>query len=497
MKKHLKLLALPLIFVVASCAYSGNYAPNYNMVIPEDATLEGNNDEYIPIIEDDYIDPSKVPTSSFSLDSSSSAYTNLRAAINSSSPYIHKNQVIIEQLINYFDYDFQTPTEDPVKVYNEVSYCPWNSSSLLASIAVKTKEIDYSETTNNNYVFLIDVSGSMSSSNKLPLVQYGLNLLVDNLNKNDRVSLVTYSGTSQTLLKGVAGDNKTRIKNVINGLKAYGSTNGQDAIQRAYSLAKDYFIEGGNNHILMATDGDFNVGISSYTELEKYILDQKQNNNISFSTFGFGMGNYKNSNLETLALNGDGNVYYVDSESEAERLFSGNISSILKVVAKDAKIQVAFDPEYVSKYRLIGYENKLMTDEEFENDQEDAGEIYSNKTVIALYEIKLNEDVTPYNTALYTTEFKYKDPNQDVTSESHVIKTDTTPFNESPTFNFIFASSVAEFALALRDSKYKEDASYVSVIQRLENLKEVERDPLKLEFLELVRKCIVNEIVAK
>ena len=494
-KNNFKLLAIPLILIVAtSCAggyYGGMYAPEGF----EDPYY--NNDEYLPIIENDYINPEETPTSSFTLDSSTSAYTNLRKSINSN--YVQKDQIIIEQLVNYFTYDYETPTDEPVKIYNEVSACPWNKDALLASIAVKTKEIKYEETVNNNYVFLIDVSGSMISNDKLPLVKYGFNMLVDTLNEGDKVSLVTYSGSVKTELAGVNGNQKDRIKDKINSLKANGSTAGGAAIKSAYSLAKDYFIEDGNNHILMATDGDFNVGVSSFEELKELVIKEKQNYNINFSTFGFGIGNYKNDNMEALALNGNGNCYYIDCEAEAERLFTGNISSILSVVAKDAKIQVTFDKDFISTYRLIGYENKIITDEEFKDDTKDAGEIYSNKTVIAFYEINLKDAIEiDENNApcLYETEFKYKNPTDDVLSESKIIKTNTTPYEVNPSFNYVFSSSVAEFALALRNSKYKYDASYQNVIERLENLPEVTSDPLKQEFVELVKKVVEKEIVA-
>lgn len=495
MKNKFNLFVVPLFLLLASCAANGNMiAPGgmYYEGAPEnmDTNEETDNNEYLKIKENDFIYASEKQTSSFTLDSSSAAYTNLRSAIQQESS-IYKDQIIIEQLINYFDYSYIAPVDQAVAIYNETAICPWNENHLLTSVAVKTKEIKYDETVNNNYVLLIDVSGSMSSKNKLPLVKKGFCYLVDNLNENDVVSIVTYSGSVSTPLKGAKGSEKIKIKRAINELKAGGSTAGGSGIEKAYSLASDYFIEGGNNMILMATDGDFNVGVSSFSELETLIKDKRERYNISFSTFGFGMGNYKDSNMQTLALHGDGNVYYIDSELEAERLFTGNISSILNVVAKDAKIQLSFNPENVSQYRLIGYENKLLTDEEFQDNRTDAGEIYSNRSVIALYEIIPNQEKT--SDYLYDIDFRYKEVNSDttisLTSAEDCIK-------ENPSLNHIFASCVSEFALVLRDSKYKSNASYASVIERLENNEELLQDPLKNEFLQLVKTVLEKEITA-
>lgn len=500
MKTMKKLFALGLLPFLTACGASfdkangytvsdeasadnmADWSGSYSEPTGEDESIDdpSEGDSHLKIEELDYQTPEDMPTSSFSLDSSSANYSYIRSRINNGYS-IPKDSVIIEQMINYFDYpDYPTKDEGPVALYSETSACPWNSDALLSSVAVTTKKVEYDTAKGNNFVFLIDVSGSMSSSNKLPLVKKSFSLLAEQLNEKDIVSIVTYSGKVETVLSGAKGNDKDTIKKKLSALSASGSTNGGSGINIAYSLAKDYYIEGGNNQILLATDGDFNVGVSKVSDLEA-MVKEKQKEGISFSCFGYGTGNYRDDVMETLALNGNGNVYYIDCESEMEKTFSGDISSVLQVVSKDSKIQLTFDAEKVSKYRLIGYENRMMTGEEFNDESKDAGEIYSNKTVVALYEIyPKGEDYD----SLFDIDFRYKDPS---TNEAGEIKSTAGKHIANPSNSYTFASLVAEFGLYLRDSKYKGTATVEDVKSLYDMNKSVyDEDYLKKEFRSLL-----------
>lgn len=477
-----KIILLPILFFLLSCSSNlncyqenGYYGYDYNT----------NNDEYLSIEENDYINPLDKPTSSFSLDSSGAAYSNIRKSLNGNR-LPEFNQVIIEQMINYFDYDYQMNENEDINLFSEISNCPWNNEAKLASIAVKTKKVEYNNLNGNNIVLLIDVSGSMNFNDKLPLLKQSFSLLVDKLNENDKVSIVTYSGYEKVVLSGVNGSEKNKIKKAISSLNASGATNGQSGIQTAYKLAKDYYIEGGINQIFLATDGDFNVGISSSDEL-KELIKKELKSGISLSCFGFGMGNYKDKMMQELALNGNGNVFYIDSELEMSRLFNGDISSILQIVGKDAKIQITFNQEKINKYRLIGYENRLMSDEEFNDENKDAGEIYSNRTTIALYEI-----ITDKEEDLFSIDFKYKDVE---TNETKEIKMNNGEYTLSPSKNYIFASLVAEFGLLLRNSKYKGTSSYTHIKDVYNKYDDFKKDMLKNDFYLLV--CKAEELSKK
>lgn len=475
-----KIIIFPILLLLTSCS-----GPNMGNAIPplwfEEATEDiYNEDEYLEIEENDFVDAKENPLSTFSLDSSGAAYSNIRSYLNNGIlPSF--DQVNIEQMINYFDYDYICKEDENVCVFSELSSCPWNEETKLASIAVKTKECKYEEYSGNNYVFLIDVSGSMGSKNKLPLVKKGFNMLVDKLNKNDRVSIVVYSGKEATIVDGAKGSENLKLKYAINSLNASGSTNGHSAIQSAYKLAKKHFITGGMNQILLATDGDFNVGVSSVEGL-KELVQEELNSGVSLSCFGFGMGNYKDNRMQELALNGNGNVFYIDDEQEVERVFGGNIDSITQIVAKDAKIQICFDSNKVEKYRLIGYENRMMSNEDFNNSDVDAGEIYSNRTTIALYEIYTLEDFD----SLFNATLRYKDVES---NEQQEIVTLCGVFSDNPSDNHIFASIVAEFGLLLRDSKYKGKATYNQVMEIFNQHASFKKDYLKVQFYELVNKA--------
>ena len=479
-KKFLGVLSLSAVLLMCSCSADGVYYGGYNSAADSMAPA---GEEYMGITENGYLDPSQNPLSSFSLDSSSYAYTNLRRLINNNS-YIPQDAVVIEQMLNYFNYSYKNETDKALSTTLELAPSPFNSQNHLALISVNSKEIDIKDA-KNNFVFLIDTSGSMSDSNKLGLFQEAFKLLVNSVDQNDTVSIVTYASGVRVIAEGVNGGNKTELVRMVDELVASGSTNGSGGIQKAYELASKYFIKGGNNRVLLATDGDFNVGIRNDGELNDFI-SSKRETGVYLSVLGFGMGNTKHSKMNILAENGNGNAYYIDSLLEAKKVFTEELGSVLNTVAKDAKIQVEFNPEYVTKYRLIGYENKMMTEQEFEDNQTDAGEIGEGHTVIAIYEVELKDkDITDY---ILNTKLRYKavNTNEDIEVVDSIGK--IGQMSE----DFKFASAVCEFALLLRNSTYTGEATYEHLISVLEEL-DLNDDYFKLEFLELVKKAQNNQ----
>ena len=479
-KKFLGVLSLSAVLLMCSCNADGGYYGGLNSAADSSAPA---GEEYVEITENGYLDPSQNPLSSFSLDSSSYAYTNLRRLINNNS-YIPQDAVVIEQMLNYFNYSYKNETDNALSTTLELAPSPFNSQNHLALISVNSKEIDIKDA-KNNFVFLIDTSGSMSDSNKLGLFQEAFKLLVNSVDENDTVSIVTYASGVRVIAEGVNGGNKTELVRMVDELVASGSTNGSGGIQKAYELASKYFIKGGNNRVLLATDGDFNVGIRNDGELNDFI-SSKRETGVYLSVLGFGMGNTKHNKMNILAENGNGNAYYIDSLLEAKKVFTEELGSVLNTVAKDAKIQVEFNPEYVSKYRLIGYENKMMTEQEFEDNQTDAGEIGEGHTVIAIYEIELKDkDITDY---ILNTKLRYKD----VKTNEGVEVVDSIGKIGQMSEDFKFASAVCEFALLLRNSAFKGEATYEHLISTLEEL-DLSDDYFKLEFLELVKKAQNNQ----
>ena len=469
MKKFIFILLICLVVVLSSCS-GAMLGANYD-------SYEQYLEEYNPIIENDFIDPKVQPLSSFSLDSSTYAYSNIRRLIRNGS-YINSDAVVIEQMLNYFNYSYVNETENALTTILELGVCPWNNENYLASIAVKAKDYDLKDT-KNNFVFLVDVSGSMSSDNKLGLFKQAFELLMNEIGENDTISIVTYASGVKVIADGVNGSNKEELVDSVMRLEAGGSTNGSGGIQKAYELAEEYFIEDGNNRVLMATDGDFNVGLTTDIELE-WFISRKRKAGIYLSIFGFGIGNTKHNKMETLATNGNGNAYYVDSLLEAKKVFVSELGGTLKTVANDTKIQVEFNSDVVEEYRLLGYENKLLTEEEFNNSGTDAGEIGAGHTTIAMYELKLKDNNS--SDFIFKTILRYKDSEtleeieeiNKITNLGYVSKED-----------FIFASCVVEFGLLLRNSYYKGNASYENLIARLSETN-IYGDYFKEEFKELV-----------
>lgn len=468
-----------------------------------------NTEEYDSIRETGLQSVHNQPLSTFSVDVDTASYSNLRRMIEDgySLQEIPSGAVRTEELLNYFTYDYNLPEGDePFGVTTVLGDCPWNENAKLLQIGLKTEEIDFSEAPDSNLVFLLDVSGSMYSDDKLPLLQKSFAMLAEELTEKDRVSIVTYAGSDKVVLEGVSGDEKTKIIDALESLEAGGSTNGADGIETAYKLAGEYFIEGGNNRVILATDGDLNVGVSSESELDELITKKKESG-VFLSVLGFGTGNIKDNKMETLADRGNGNYAYIDSLSEAKKVLVEQMGATLVTVAKDVKLQVEFNPAYVKGYRLLGYENRMLQTEDFEDDKKDAGEIGAGHMVTALYEIIPvdSEQEIPETELKYQAEsgnvgvengewlnlkIRYKAPDSD---ESRLCSYPVTEdaYMEQPGEDFYFAAAVAEFGLLVRDSEYKKDASFENVRELLK-LVDTESDEYKDEFVYLVKKLERN-----
>lgn len=345
-----------------------------------------NGESYSGIAESPFLQVLRDPLSTFSIDVDTASYSNVRRYLQGGS-LPPRDAVRVEELINYFDYDYPLPTGDhPFSVNVEVAECPWEPQHRLARIGIKGMEFDDRTQPAANLVFLIDVSGSMNQPNKLPLVQESLGLLVNNLRRNDTVAIVVYAGASGLVLPPTNGGNRADILDAIARLQAGGSTNGGAGIQLAYDTAIQHFVEGGVNRVILATDGDFNVGVQNREELQR-LIEVKAKSGVFLSVLGYGMGNLKDGTLEMLADKGNGNYAYIDTINEAQKVLVDQMGGTLVTIAKDVKIQVEFNPAQVGSYRLIGYENRMLAAQDFNDDRKDAGEIGAGHTVTALYEI--------------------------------------------------------------------------------------------------------------
>ncbi len=438
------------------------------------------------------------PLSTFAADVDTASYANVRRMIEDGydAMMIPSEAVRPEEFINYFSYDLKPAgRRDKFGVTTEVAPCPWNEDHELLFVGVKAEDTLDGNIPKSNLVFLIDVSGSMASPNKLDLLKKSFIDLVDNLPGDGCVSIVTYASREEVVLEGADMRDKSRIKRAIRSLEAAGSTAGERGMEMAYEVARDYFIEGGNNRIIMATDGDLNVGISDPDDLEKFIKGKKDDG-IFLSVLGFGEGNYKDDRLERLADCGNGNYSYIDCESEGRKVLVDEMSSTLVTVAKDVKFQIEFNPAVVNSYRLIGYENRQMDAVDFNNDKKDGGEIGSGHSVVALYEIVTegsrsaidlkyqHNDKDDASDEYATIKIRYKEPEKDTSKPcSYVVGRES--YNETASENLIFAGLVAEFAMLLSDSDYSNDISYRDIINSYRQLEET--DDYKDEFISLVR----------
>lgn len=469
--------------------------------MPPPSPQNWNTEEYDRITETGFKNVTAEPLSTFSIDVDAASYSNARRFITEGQmPY--KDAVRIEEFINYFDYNYPEPEgDDPIAVYLEYSKCPWNKEANLVHIGLQSRKILSDEKPKQNLVFLLDVSGSMSDQNKLPLVKKAFKLLVSRLDENDYVSIVVYAGAAGVILEPTKGSDKETIISALERLQAGGSTAGGAGIRRAYDLAMEHFIKGGNNRVILATDGDFNIGVSSTSELDR-LIEEKRETGIFLTTLGFGMGNYKDNRMEILADKGNGNAYYIDGVLEARKVFVNRLNATLFTVAKDVKLQVEFNPKNVKSYRLVGYENRRLENEDFDNDKKDAGELGSGHTVTALYEIipadgtkretdlKYQGERTPkkdYEDEILTVKIRYKEPDGDKSKlMSKVLYNDIENINETSE-NFRFAAAAAEFAMLLRDSEFKGSSSYDGVVKLAEGAKGEDKYGYRDEFLFLVK----------
>ena len=447
------MLLITMFILMTSCYGGGYYAPMGGAY--EDA-LSGEN--YTEIIENAFVSTSENNTSYFSIDANTASYPNLRSMINNGYDNIPVDAVRVEEMLNYFTYDYKSPEGDDILALNASIFDnPYNPETKLLTIGLAAEEIDFSGV-QNNLVFLIDVSGSMNSEDKLPLVQQAFMMLTESLNPTDRISIVTYASGDSVALEGAYGYEKAKIMATIEDLSAGGSTAGSKGIYKAYELAEKYFIEGGNNRVILATDGDFNVGTVTTTGLET-LISAKRMSGVYFSVYGFGRGNVQSEKMETLALKGNGTYSYIDSVKEAKRALVEGIGGSIVTVAKDVKAGITFDPDYVESFRLVGYENKLLTEEEFNDSDTDAGELGSGHTVTVVYEIKLkdNDIIKIENdiSKIADVIIKYK-PTENVggnaTEERELtLSIANGDYNITPTDQDLFIASVVEFALILRD----------------------------------------------
>lgn len=489
------------IIVGKNKMYSNSYMVVDARMMPPPAE---NDESYKGINENGFKTVDSEPLSTFSVDVDAASYSNVRRFINSGQ-LPPADAVRIEEMINYFHYNIPGPTNnEPVAINTELSAAPWNSKHRLLRIGLKAKTIATDKLPASNLVFLIDVSGSMNDANKLPLVQSSLKMLVNQLRPQDRVAIVVYAGAAGVVLPATTGDKKTTINNAIDNLQAGGSTAGGAGIKLAYKIARENFMKGGNNRVILATDGDFNVGASSDDDMEK-LIEKERESGISLSVLGFGMGNYKDSKMETLADKGNGNYAYIDNITEARKTLISEFGGTLFTIAKDVKLQVEFNPAKVQAYRLLGYENRALNKEDFNNDKKDAGDMGSGHTVTAFYEIVpagIKDDysgsvdplkyqkpkpVTYVTTTdeMLTIKFRYKQPTSSVSKVSQVIVKDTPIALKATSIDFRFAAAVAEFGMVLRDSQFKQHSSYDQAIQMARAAKGEDTEGYRAEFIKL------------
>ncbi len=472
-------------------------------------------EEYSKWEEQGYFSVMAQPLSTFAVDVDTASYSNMRRLIREGYDLdsLPDGAVRIEELLNYFTYDYAEPSGDePFGVTTQIGRCPWNEEAELVMIGLKTEDIDYSRAPASNLVFLLDVSGSMDEPDKLPLLQESFEALTDQLRKKDRISIVTYASEDTVVLEGARGDQRDKIKKALDGLEAGGGTYGSRGIETAYALAEENFIEGGNNRIILATDGDLNIGMTSEEELEELISEKKESG-IFLSVLGFGTGNIKDNKMEILADKGNGNYAYIDCMQEARKVLMEEMSATLLTVCKDVKLQVEFNPDVVESYRLLGYDNRALDRQDFHDDTKDGGEIGAGHSVTALYEVILREPLnhnmtkgeisdlrygSEYRKRLaetgrtydasaskewLTISIRYKKP-AGTSSQLLQYPIGYECYQHDLSADFSFAAAVAEFGLLASHSEYPEDASVERVKKTVKKLDL--KDNYKIEFLELV-----------
>jgi Ca-activated chloride channel homolog len=487
-----------------SMAMGAAYSTAYHM---EPVPVIHNTEGYATIHENAFHQPLNEPLSTFSIDVDAASYSNMRRFLNQGQkPPV--DAVRIEEMVNYFDYDYSQPEgNDPFSINTELSYAPWNSKHYLVHIGLQGKVIPTDNLPPSNLVFLIDVSGSMSDANKLPLLKSSFKLLTEQLRPVDKVAIVVYAGAAGLVLPPTSGSDKQTIMEAFDKLQAGGSTAGGAGIHLAYKTALENLVEGGNNRVILATDGDFNVGESSDAGMER-LIEQKRNDGIFLTVLGFGMGNYKDSKMEILADKGNGNYAYIDNILEAKKVLVNEFGGTLFTIAKDVKIQVEFNPAKVQAYRLIGYENRLLNKEDFNDDKKDAGELGSGHTVTALYEIipaGVNSSFLPVDPLKYqqntvvpdaaktnelmTVKLRYKQPDGD--TSKLLVNTIMDKPTAKTSENYRWSAAVAGFGMMLRNSEFKGDITYDQVVSLATEAKGQDKNGYRIEFINLVKSAML------
>jgi Ca-activated chloride channel homolog len=524
-KRSIVSITALLALAVTACSYSHQNSENIAGQIYEpspriDAQALGeepeptegkaqplNTENYTRIVENPYADPLKTPYSTFSIDVDAASYANMRRFINDGQ-MPPADAIRTEELVNYFDFNYPQPTgEDPFSITTEVATCPWNAAHQLVHIGLQGKEIPTENLPASNLVFLIDVSGSMEEPNKLPLVQQSLSMLTNELRPQDRVAIVVYAGAAGLVLPSTPGDRRGDILEALENLKSGGSTAGGAGIQLAYKVAKENFVTGGNNRVILASDGDFNVGMHSDGEMER-LIEHERESGVFLTVLAYGTGNYQDAKMQLLADKGNGNHAYIDNIMEANKVLVHEFGGTLFTIAKDVKIQVEFNPTEVKAYRLIGYENRLLAAEDFNNDQKDAGELGSGHTVTALYELIPagssemigSVDATKYQTPtasnrvasklgeLFQVKFRYKQPDGNESKLITRVQPTSTRTFASASEDFRWSAAVAEFSAILRQSEFLGDANYGQVIETAQAAIGRDTEGYRQEFVGLVKR---------
>ncbi|MDF9796770.1 Ca-activated chloride channel family protein [Catalinimonas alkaloidigena] len=473
----------------------------------EEPIPQHNTENYATIHENDFLEVKHNALSTFSIDVDAASYSNIRRFIDQGQ-MPPKDAVRIEEMVNYFTYDYAQPKGNtPFAIATELSACPWNEEHQLVHIGLQGKQIPTEDLPPSNLVFLIDVSGSMNAPSKLPLLKSAFRMLVKQMRPEDRVAIVVYAGAAGMVLPSTPASQKEKIMLALDQLQAGGSTAGGAGIKLAYTIAKENFQEDGNNRVILATDGDFNVGESSDAGMER-LIEQKREDGVFLTVLGFGMGNYKDSKMEILADKGNGNYAYIDNIQEAKKVLVNEFGGTLFTIAKDVKLQLEFNPTKVKAYRLLGYENRALKNEDFNNDKKDAGELGSGHTVTAMYEIipaDSEEDVPSVEPLKYQEQkvksnarqsdemlilkLRYKSPDG---SKSQLIEQpllDRTVRLEDTSDNFRFAAAVAGFGMLLRDSEYKGDLTYDAIARLAQGAKGGDKEGYRQEFIRMVESC--------
>ncbi|WP_414656172.1 vWA domain-containing protein [Flavobacterium sp.] len=502
-----------LVLTIFSCK-KADYATEQNAdateiavtttdALDEDYALpEPNTESYAGLEENPFESPLKTPLSTFSIDVDNASYTNIRRFINEGQK-VPKDAVRVEEMINFFKYKYPQPDgQHPFAINTEYSDCPWNKNSRLLKIGLQGKNVPMENLPATNLVFLVDVSGSMDEQNKLPLLKESMKILVKELRSIDKVSIVVYAGSAGVVLEPTSGEDKDEIMDAFDDLHAGGSTAGGEGIELAYKLAQENFIKGGNNRVVIATDGDFNVGASTDDDMLK-LIEKKRESGVFLTVLGFGMGNYKDSKMEILADKGNGNYAYIDNIQEANRFLGKEFKGSMFAIAKDVKIQIEFNPKHVQAYRLIGYENRKLNAEDFKNDKIDAGELGSGHSVTALYEIipaGVESDYVPsdlkytktqkvdgnYSDELATVKFRYKKPDGEKSIEIVNVIADKKTNLENSSPDFKFTTAVSWFGLKLRESKYIANSSSADIKRLAKSGLSNDEEGYRSEFVRLV-----------